>query len=1226
MERLERSRPILYGVALVALVLIFATPNPYQRVALGFVAVLMGSINGLRGTLVASSMAGILLHLSGRIYSCPFESPGVFFLVAAFSLGAIATGWLVDRYSALLSGSESGRWDMRLQRDRLDITLDSIADAVIATDENGYVSYLNPVAEGLTGWPEAEAVGMHIDEVFRIVSEHTGEPAANPVNRVLAEGVTVGLANHTLLIRRDGSEIPIDDSAAPKVDRRGAVLGAVLVFRDISDKRRAEKEREALLADLAERNKELQLLHRSARLMRDVSLPVPDMLREIIALLGTFTRYPEHTSVRISLGEEIYESPGHLPSPDPIGVDFETVHGEVGRIELGYSEDSPHTTFLDEEIETLGALAEMLRTTIQDRRSRSALRESERRLRATLKGIGDAVIATDTRGRVELVNDRAEEMIGWSEREAEGLPLGDILRLYREGDSEQVSDPLGAVLHSSYGFLSSAKYTLITGQGKSLPVEYSVAPIVEVDGRVTGAIMVLRDVSRRTRIERRLAASERKFRRFVERANDLIVSLDSDGTFTYVSPNLTSRLGYETADFIGAPVEAFVHPDDLRGLTDSLDEHRSGSEERPSVMEIRVRHVSGQWRWFSVSISADPRSEEAAFSIIARDVTERRIVEDALRESEERFRQLADSIHEVFWLRDAGGFLYINPAFERVWDRSVDEAYRDPGVVLESVHVDDRERVARMMESAIHRERGRMEIEFRIVRPDGTVRWIWLRTSPVLSDTGDTFRVAAVATDATEARKTRESLRRREMELSALLENTPDVITRFDTSFRRLYANQAVERLFEIPREAYADGSNSDLGMEAEVVIQWRTASRYVFKTGEGTSFDWHMLTSSGIRYFNTRLIPEFHRDGRVGSVLSVSRDITEQKLAEENLRHLSHHDQLTGLYNRSFFDVELERLDAPRQLPLSIVIADLNGLKLVNDAFGHLEGDRLLKRVAELLGAHFRSEDIVARWGGDEFAVILPRTSAKEVEEISERLRRAIAHEGMMDDALRISVSIGHDTKVDASTDMQEVLRTAEERMYRNKLLESESARSSLLASLEGSLRETHLETEEHAQRLGRLAAELGRSMDLAADQIHELRLLARLHDIGKISIPASTLLKDGPLEDDEWQSVERHPEVGYRIVRSVPDLAPIAEAILSHHEWWNGDGYPRGLRGEEIPLTARILAVVDAYDVMTSGRPYRSAISHEESMRELRRCAGSQFDPYVVDAFESMMLSQHG
>lgn len=354
-----------------------------------------------------------------------------------------------------------------------------------------------------------------------------------------------------------------------------------------------------------------------------------------------------------------------------------------------------------------------------------------------------------------------------------------------------------------------------------------------------------------------------------------------------------------------------------------------------------------------------------------------------------------------------------------------------------------------------------------------------------------------------------------------------------------------------------------------------------------------------------------------MGRVLCHIEDVTERRRKDEALLNAYTVGAMTGVYNRAYLDRETARYEGLGYLPLSLILCDVDGLKLINDAFGNEEGDALLRGVARMLQAAARPRDLVVRYGGDEFLLLMPNTDARETSEICIRLREAMeAHTaGAGVGKGRTSLSFGFATRDKADQSLYDTMRTAENYLFTHKLLSKKSLHSAILTSIKATLYEKSFETEEHCERMARMSRRLGQELGLIGEQLDLLELGAYLHDIGKVRIDSSILKKPGKLTDAEWTEIKKHPEAGYRIALSVPELQNVAEIILRHHEKWDGSGYPDGLRGEEIPLLARIVAITDAYDAMTTDRGYRQVMTHEEAVAEIRRCAGSHFDSRVAD-----------
>ncbi|PKM77200.1 MAG: diguanylate cyclase [Firmicutes bacterium HGW-Firmicutes-15] len=592
------------------------------------------------------------------------------------------------------------------------------------------------------------------------------------------------------------------------------------------------------------------------------------------------------------------------------------------------------------------------------------------------------------------------------------------------------------------------------------------------------------------------------------------------------------------------------------------------------------------------------------------DVTYQQTLE-ALHDSEAKFQGLAESSPVSIFVFQNNKLRYVNPEFVTITGYSEADCLNMN--FWEFIHPDCQSLVK---DRGIARQRGDSasagRYETKLLSRSGKIIWVDLYANRI--NYKGQSAVIGLLYNISERKSFEEALHQSEAMYRTIFETTGTAMIIFDENKLITLVNTEFERLSGYSKDEIQNKKHWPEVVAKEDIERMEEYHRLRRIKSEVTpsSYEFKLVDRKGSLkdiFITVNIIP-----GTTDSVCSFM-NITERKKAEEQVRYLSFHDKMTRLYNRAFFEEELNRLDTSRQLPISLIIGDVNGLKLINDAFGHANGDRLLIRVAEILTQSCRADDIVARWGGDEFIILLPKTDEKTALKICERIKEITGNASNF--PIPISISLGQSLKTSSDQNMGQIIIQAEDKMYRNKLLENKSARSTFVTSLERTLWEKSHETNEHCQRLIKMAEQVGKEIDLPAGDLDNLKLLATLHDLGKIAIPNSILDKIDTLSLNEWEIIKKHPETGYRIALTLPELAPIAEAILAHHERWDGCGYPLGLKEKDIPQISRILAIVDAYDVMIQGRIYKKALNKEEAIAEIQKCAGTQFEPELVKVF---------
>ncbi|MDW7669040.1 MAG: diguanylate cyclase [Bacillota bacterium] len=360
--------------------------------------------------------------------------------------------------------------------------------------------------------------------------------------------------------------------------------------------------------------------------------------------------------------------------------------------------------------------------------------------------------------------------------------------------------------------------------------------------------------------------------------------------------------------------------------------------------------------------------------------------------------------------------------------------------------------------------------------------------------------------------------------------------------------------------------------------------------------------------------------EGNITGAVIVFRDFTEKREKQKEIEYLSFNDHLTGLYNRRYMEDSIKRLDTSRNLPFSIIVADVNGLKLTNDSYGHEIGDKLLITVGEILKKSCRKEDIVCRVGGDEFVILLPNVNEKKIKKVIERIKEESQNAKL--DSVIVSLALGHSTKNREDKDILEVYKEADNKMYKNKLKYGRIMRNKTIEKVILNVNNKYDNEQIHTEKVSQYCESIARAMNLSSKEVEDAKIAGLLHDIGKIIVSPEILNKKGKLTKKEWEEVKKHSSTSYQLLKSVDEYSHLAEDVLYHHEKLDGSGYPEELSKDEIPLLSKIIAVADAYEAMTAGRPYQKKKTKEEAAEELRKYSGTQFDETIVKAFINEVL----
>ena len=757
----------------------------------------------------------------------------------------------------------------------------------------------------------------------------------------------------------------------------------------------------------------------------------------------------------------------------------------------------------------------------------------------------------------------------------------------------------------------------------------------------------------RKRIEESLRKSRVEFSHLFQYSPEALAYLDEDGNVIDVNSRFTQLFGYYKDELIGKNIDqGIIHPDNV--VIQGKKMTRQAAKGLVKFESIRKRKDGTP---FPVLISASPLeidSQTKRIVCLYQDISDQKEAEEKIRQNEEKFVNLFKSNPLAALYQDhMGNILDINPRFTELFGYTLEEIrgkHIDKINFYPAAKIQEGEKLTKKTlkfrltkYETIRRKKNGIDIPVQIstsqVKINGKVQGV-IALYQDITEQKQNEKLKQVLYHISRAANSRVSL----AELYSIIHGELNKVI----NARNFYISLVNENKLQLDFVYSSDEREKDsfpkslpyrntltgylieqrrsLLLNYQQINQLLTEGK-VTNPGEMTrEMCWLSVPLKtkgrviGAMTVQNYFDPASYSDKDIKLMEIVADQVATaivRKQSEEKITYISFHDALTRLYNRAFFEEELKRLNHPRYYPLNVLMIDVNGLKAINDTFGHQQGDQLLKNLSELLQSTSRKGDILARLGGDEFAIILPNTSLEDTETFCERLKNNCQMNHFKPAYLNPNISVGYASQDGSLPSAEEIIREADRKMYQNKLLNTKSREQHLLNAFISILTERDPHTKKYIYSMEELAYRMGQKIHLNHYDLNRLRLLALLHDIGKIGIPESILFKPGPLSEAEWEKMKDHCQIGYRIAKNIPDFSSICKEILYHHEKWDGSGYPVGLKGKEIPLLARVIAIIDAYNTIQSKRPYKKIKNQREAQEEIQRSAGGQFDPGLVPVF---------
>ncbi len=712
--------------------------------------------------------------------------------------------------------------------------------------------------------------------------------------------------------------------------------------------------------------------------------------------------------------------------------------------------------------------------------------------------------------------------------------------------------------------------------------------------------------------------------KYVDTLELIIVILDMDGNITLINKRGAEILGSTKEDLIGKNwFDHFIVGDREKVFETYNLFARKLKPGEPSKNQNFIKTKSGEEKlilWSNVLLN-DENEKPIGVLASGEDITSMYEATELLKISEDRFRSLFEQAPFGYQsLDETGHFIEVNQKWLDLFGYNRDEVIGE----WFGDFLTPKAKKAFKKRFEVFKSNGQIHSEFPLRAKDGHYIMVGFDGEIGYTKNKSFKQTHCVVQDITEINIAQQKLVSSEKKYRGLIDNMPlgMVIQEpiYDSNnmlvdFKFVQCNQEFCHQFGVTQEEIKNKTVFSVFPNFKEPLHFRY--EHLKQSDKAVIFE--MYVNRLKKYF--KIIVYRMKDN--DHLVFICEDITEKKNNDIELENLSKYDFLTNLSNRRTFVKSFDEFNSPENYPLAVIMLDVNGLKIINDAFGHTTGDIVLKRIANTMRDTFPKDSVIARMGGDEFSILLKNSSTEKVEKLKKTLKNGLKKVKVNN--MELSVAIGYDfVSKEKNLTLDKVLREAENHMYRYKISEGISVRNKAIKAIFNTLNEKYDVERVHSERVSKLSKAIGIEMGLNSENVRELELSGLFHDIGKISVPDAILNKPGRLTDEEYDIIKKHPEFSYQILRAADEYSDLAITALYHHEHWDGKGYPKGLKGKDIPLFSRIISVADAYEAMTSERPYKKVISKEDAIKELIRCSETQFDREIVDVFVNKVLNK--